>query len=183
MTLAGRHWIFVVLALVILLGCGIWFAVHRYTPLTREFVVKTLQERYDSDVEIKEFSATLLPRPNATATEIVFREHGRKNVPPLVTIRKLSIETAILGLLRSPRRIDLVRIEGLDLQISHGDKHDSKIRTIPPSFIVEEVIADGTVLQLLPKEPGREPKRFEISQLRLRSGGADKPMSFVATLA
>src|SRR5271170_6750113 len=183
MSLTGRRWIFVVLALVTLLGCGIWFAVHRYSPLTREFVVKTLQERYDSDVEIKEFSATLLPRPAAVATGIVFREHGRKDVPPLVTIRKLIIETAILGLLRSPRRIDLVRIEGLDLQISHGEKRDSKIRTIPASFIAEEVIADGTVLQLLPKDTDKEPKRFEISQLRLHSSGADKPMSFVATLA
>src|SRR5271165_1220045 len=130
MSLAGRRWIFVVLALVILLGCGIWFAVHRYSPLTRDYVVKTLEERYDSDVEIKEFSATLFPRPAATATEIAFREHGRKDAPPLVTIRKLTLETAMLGLLRSPRRIDLVRIDGLDLQISHGEKRDSKIQTL-----------------------------------------------------
>jgi AsmA-like C-terminal region len=186
MSSAGRRWGFIILALIALIACGIWFAVHRYSPLTREYVVKALQERYDSDVEIKDFSAKLFPSPHAIATDIVFRQHGRKDVPPLVTIRKLTIETAIMGLLRSPRRIDRVRIEGLDLQISHqkqDDPHGSKLSAKPPSFLVDEVIADGTLLRLIPKEPGKEPKRFEISQLRLRSAGTGRPMNFVSTLA
>jgi hypothetical protein len=181
MSKAGKRWIFAVLAVIIVLASGVWFAVRRYSPLTREYVIKALQERYDSDVEIRDFSATLLPRPHAIATDIVFHERGRKSVPPLVTIRKLSIETEILGLLRSPRRINLVRIEGLDLQISHGERHDSLTKLA--GFLVNEVIADGTLLRLIPKEPGKEPKRFEISQLRLHSAGAGRPMNFVCTLA
>src|SRR5450755_2191773 len=117
MTTASKRWVFFVLAAIVALAAGAWFAFRHYTPLTRDYVIKTLQERYDCDVELKDFHATLLPRPNAIATEITLREHGRTGVPPLVTLRKLTIETSGLGLFQSPRRIDLVRIEGLELQI------------------------------------------------------------------
>ncbi len=177
-----RGWIVFVLALAVVLGAGAWFAFRHYSPLTCEYVIQTLEERYESDVEIKAFHATLFPRPTAVAEDIRFEEHGRKDVPPLVGIRKLTIESGFVNLFQSPRRIDRVSIEGLDLQIAPHEPGASKIKTKPPAFIVNEIVADGTLLRILPKESGKPPKHFEIRQLRLRSVGIGRPMTFVSTL-
>jgi len=188
MTTARKRWLFSGLALGIALAAGAGIAFERYSPLTREYVIKTLEERYESDVEMKEFHATLFPRPFASAEGIVFHEHGRKDAPPLVTIRKLTLEASFPGLFQSLRRINRVRIEGLDLQIAPHEKGGSRIKTNPAAFVVDEIVADGTLLRLLPKEPGPkepgiDPKQFEILRLRLQSVGAGRPMTFVSTLA
>src|SRR5271166_805270 len=182
MTMGRKRWIFSVLALLVVLAAGAWIAFRHYSLLTREYVVKALEERYASEVEIKAFHATLFPRPTAVAEDIRFQEHGRKDVPPLVTIRKLTVDAGFLGLFQSPRRIDRVSIEGLDLEIAPHEPGASKIKTNPTAFMVNEIVADGTLLHILPKESGKPPKQFEIRQLRLRSVGIGRPMTFISTL-
>src|SRR5579875_1708374 len=52
----------------------------------------------------------------------------------------------------------------------------------PPAFTLGEIIADGTVLSILPRTPGKLPHIFAISRLRLKSAGRGQAMSFQATL-
>jgi hypothetical protein len=51
-----------------------------------------------------------------------------------------------------------------------------------PTFLIDQVIADGTVLEIVPSKPGKEPLLFEMYKLTLRSAGMGQPMSFRATL-
>lgn len=185
-----QRWLTAFLLIVVSAVVALTVALRYYSPLTRDWVVKTLESRYNSKVEIKTFQASLLPYPLATAEDIVFREQGRTDVPPFVTIRKLTIEASFFGLFETPRKIRRVRLEGLRLHIPPHEKKD------PPeasggtasqeparlAFAVDEIVADGTFLELLPRQAGKEPKQFEIRELRLRSIGPNEPMSFVSTL-
>ena len=50
------------------------------------------------------------------------------------------------------------------------------------ALIIDEIIADGAVVEFASGEPGTEPLKFEIHKLTLNSVADDRPMSFHATL-
>jgi hypothetical protein len=72
-------------------------------------------------------------------------------------------------------RITVSRGEGRSLG-SSGSKSSA------PSFVIDEVIADGTVLEIVPKKAGKEPLLFELYKLTLHSAGLGQPMSFRAKM-
>ena len=49
-------------------------------------------------------------------------------------------------------------------------------------FVIDEIDADGTLLQVLPKNPAKQPLVFDLARLTLHSAGANRAMSFRATL-
>ena len=50
------------------------------------------------------------------------------------------------------------------------------------ALIIDEIIADGAVLEIASGAPGTEPLKFEIHKLALNSVAEDRPMSFHASL-
>ena len=50
------------------------------------------------------------------------------------------------------------------------------------ALIIDEIIADGAVMEFASGEPGTEPLKFEIHKLTLNSVADDRPMSFHAAL-
>jgi hypothetical protein len=184
-----RKWL--IIAVGALLGMIIVsFVVSvRLSPVAREWFVKALKEHYDSDVELDHFNLSFFPRIRATGSGLVLRHKGRTDVPPLISIRQFSVDTGIVGLLRTPKRAGRVRLEGLQIHVPPRGNKDStddprekgEMRHVP-RFVIGEIIADGTVLEILPKKAGKQPLTFEIYRLALHSVGVDRPMSFRATL-
>lgn len=112
-----QRWLLTSLACFVACAVTIGIASEFYSPLTKDRAERILEQRYASKVSIQTFHASLFP-PRAEAGHLVFRLHGRTDVPPFVSIEKLSIEAGgYLGLLRSPRRLTRVRLEGLRIQI------------------------------------------------------------------
>ncbi len=147
-----------------------------------ERIRQELSERYQSDVQIDKLSVTLFPQASVTGEGVTFREHGRTDVPPLVHMRRFTASATFWGLLGKPTRIGQVKLEGLDLHIPpKGETHERKERQVSP-FVLDSVIADDASFEMLSKVPGKEPKQFHISKLRLRSAGTERPLSFTATL-
>jgi len=62
----------------------VWFS--QSTEWVRDRVVTALNARFAGAVELKSLQLALLPRPRASGTGLVFRQNGRTDVPPLVTI-------------------------------------------------------------------------------------------------
>jgi hypothetical protein len=166
-------------------GGGVMW-IHERAPLTRQWVIGALEDRYRSKVDIKSFQATLFPRPSAVAEGVVFRENGRTDVPPFITVQKLTIEAGYLGLLEHPRKIDRVRVEGLQIHVpprkkgGHPNKEESGSRE--SRFVVREFIGDGTGLEILPKDPVKKAKLFDIGKLDMHSLGLDRALTFTCTL-
>src|SRR5207245_1626405 len=125
----------------------------------RERAEEALRQRFASDVELKSFSVTVLPDVIASGRGLTIRHHGRADVPPLISIEKFSIHTRLGDVFAAPRRVRKLRLEGLRIfipmgQASSGPQSGPKSSAFP--FVVDEVVADGTVLQILPRTPGKK---------------------------
>jgi hypothetical protein len=104
-------------------------------------------------------------------------------------MNQFEVEISALDLLREPIRIEKLTLDRLEIQIPPGrDKADEGGKTgpekksIPPVFVIDQMVADGTVLRILPKDPEKTPLEFDLHELQLQSVGLGEPMSFQAIL-
>jgi hypothetical protein len=181
-----RKWLIVVSALLLLVGViGFIWASVRLKPKLRERMITAIREQYHRDVELKELNISVLPRFSAEGVGLVIHQKDRPGLPPFIGVKRLTVHATLRGMLSEPLMIDSVVLEGLRINVP-PKQHDSDKPKEPkreqPRLIINEVIADSTFLQILPKKEGKEPLTFDISKLTLHSAGTTKPMRFRATL-
>lgn len=176
-------------ALVVLAGICAAFVLTSQSwlsPIVKREILGALQRQYRSDIDLRSFDLSLLPHPHATGAGFVFRAKDRTGVPPLITVRRFVADASWLGLLFSPHHIGNVRLDGLEIQIAHGEQQSLKAGAAPkqpgPLLVFEEVVADGTRLEILPQSPDKQPLQFDIYKLSMTSTGAGRPMHYRAQL-
>jgi hypothetical protein len=170
------------LALVAIGVAIVWLSVD--WPFTRDTIVIALQEKFSSDVELKTFHVTYFT-PGCVAEAVTFRRNNDRNAPPIATIEKLTIQGSYWGLFSTPKRLRRVKVEGLRIYLSPSSErngNDERPAGEKSALIIDELIADGAVVEFSSGEPGAEPLTFEIHQLALNSVADDRPMSFHAAL-
>ncbi len=89
----------------------------------RKRLVATLADRLDSEVELDALTLRLSPTVAASGTGLRIYHEGRRDVPPLISIDAFAVSASLTGLWR--RRVDLVRVDGLDIKIPPG-RRDNK---------------------------------------------------------
>jgi hypothetical protein len=189
-----RHKVFklviIVLGVPFLLAAILVIYFWRFPPLNREWVVATLEERYQCDIELKSFNASFFPAVRIAGEGLVLKRRDRANLPPVASIRKFSVSGDWLGLLRRPRHLGQVRLEGLVIVVpprrsqAQGKQEfqlSKKERQVSP-FVLDEVFADDATLSIIPANPNKPPHVFEIHKLRLQSAGVGQPMYFQSAL-
>ncbi len=177
------YWSAGVVVLIVLCAAGLVGAGRWLSPAAKRAIMRALKQQYRSDVEIRSLHLSFFPYPHATGDGLVFRQGGRTDVPPLIELAHFEARAGWLDLFRSPRRVTSVRLHGLQIHISHQDKTpDEGKKGPPPSFAIGDVTADGTLLEILPKTPGKEPLTFDIYKLALQSVNPDGPMHYRALL-
>ncbi len=158
--------------------------VARFEPVARDYVISALKERYKSDVTLGNLRISLFPTVHATGDNLVLRLSGRPDGPPMIAIRRFTVEAGFIGFFRYPSRIRKLRLEGLQIHIppkqGRPDTSQSGAPKIP--FVLEEVVADGTTLETLPADPKKQPLQFDIRHLALQSVAPGRPMTFQAKL-
>jgi hypothetical protein len=173
------------------------------TPGLRARLTDALGERFGSDVELSSLRVSLLPRLRVSSDGVVLRHKGRTDVPPLITIASFSAEASLRGLLGRPLRLSRVRVEGLEINVPpggiDGDDEDPprepqkdaprdelpEDRDAEPAaspLIVEDLIAERAVLRILRRDPGKEPRVWEIAELSMQGTGSNEPWPFRARL-
>ena len=168
---------------VLVIGGAAVFMASRW-PFTQGTVVKALQEKFSSTVDVKGFHGTYFP-PGCVAEGVTFRRNGDGNTPPIATIEKLTIQGAYWEFFSIPKRVRRVRIEGLRMFVSPGSESTGKgVRgsARQSTFIVDEIIADGAVVEFASGARARDPLKYEIQKLTLKSVADDRPLSFHAEL-
>lgn len=168
------------LALVVIGGAAVMVASR--WPFTRNNIVRTLQEKFSNTVELRAFHATYFT-PGCVAEGVTFRRNRDRNAPPIATIEKLTIQADYGGFFRTPKRVRLVRVEGLRMFVSPSTERTGNEARPTGSLeqyalIIDEIIADGAVVEFASGEPGTEPLKFAIHKLTLNSVADDRPMSF-----
>jgi len=181
------EWSALVLAGLALLVAVAAALLHWYSPLNRKWLKNALEKRYEADVELKEFNASLYPAVSITGAGLVLRRRDQPNLPPLASISRFSISADWAGLLLHTRRFREVRLEGLVLNIpprrsSPNSNRKARNRHAVSPFLLEHVVADGTTLNILSADSKKLPHVFEIQKLRLQSAGVGQAMSFQANL-
>ena len=172
------------LVLVVIGGAAVLVASR--WPFTRDTIVRALQERFSSTVELKTFHGTYFT-PGCVAEGVTFRRNSDRNAPPIATIEKLTIQGSYWGFFTTPKRVRHVRVQGLRIFVSPrsertGDEARPTGSVEQFAVIIDEIIADGAVVEFASGEPGTEPLKFAIHKLSLNSVADDRPMSFHATL-
>ncbi len=167
-----RALVIVGISLIAALSVGI-FLLHRYWPFERASVVESLQEAGDSRVEIRSFRKTFFPNPGCTLEGVVFR-HGSA-ATPLITIDRLIIQGTYMGIVA--RHVSRVTAEGMRIVIPAFGTSQT-FYTSQSNVTVDELVANGTILEFASKDAGAPPLRFEIREALLQSVGWSGPLTY-----
>jgi hypothetical protein len=188
MTLRAVRWVLVAVG-AFLIVLAIVAGVGSRTAALRALVVDTLAERLDSEVELESFSVDTFPVVHVNGTGLVIRHKGRRDVPPLVSIRSFEIRGGLLGLVARPRRFRSVTLTGLQVAIPPGGLSSDRAAEAPSenalgpaAIVIDRLVADDAALALIPRKAGKSPRVFAIHRLTLEGVGRGEPMPFEAAI-
>ena len=177
-------------ALVIALGIACISLLTVPAPLERRLqasVLEALRQHYGRDVQLENLHVTLIPVFRVTADNFVLPNRDPA-LPPFLTVKHLTATALPIDLLRKPIHLMRVKLEGMVINVpaKGTQKHTEEIQGRTPlrlaNFQIDRVEADGTELNVLSKQAGREPMNWELRTLTLRSAGAGQAMHFQAEL-
>ena len=162
----------------------------RLPGYVRERALSTLREHFAGDVDVGDLQVFVYPQIVLRGKDLVVRLHGRKDVPPLISIKRFSTEIGFGELFRRTRHVHKITLESLRVTIPpiearRQDNSNPMRRKKEPGasrVLVDEIIADGAELDMLVQDPNKPPHIFYIRQLRLQHAGLGEPMAYQATL-
>lgn len=195
------RWSAIAVIATLLLVTIVAAAGSRTEPL-RRLVIATLAERLDSDVELRAFSVDTFPRVVVRGEGLTLRLRGQAaHLPPLIQINNFVVHSSLMDLLQRPRRFRQVTLDGLVVNIPPGGLKLGGAAAAPQGalpetaikprdrgkpgqspILVDELIADGATLRIIPRREGKDPKEFAIHALTMTSLGLAREMPFTATL-
>lgn len=162
----------------------------------RRRVIHTLSEQLDSDVELGDLTLHVFPALRAQGSNLVIRKHGRRDVPPLITIKSFHVDANLIGLWHKHARH--VQVDGLDIQIPpHGDddaqKEERKSQEksakgskpqndVGNGVVIDRLDSNDARVIIIPKETNKDPKVWALHHLVMHGLGVDEAMPFEATL-
>jgi hypothetical protein len=159
----------------------------------RRKLVTSLAERLESEVEIAEVRVRMFPRPHADVVGLTLRHKHRQDVPPLISVKRLTIDAGPGFLLR--KHVDEVHLEGLEIQIPPHDEERERAggASARPAdrrdedlyakdIVVDRLISTDARLVIIPRQKTKVPKVWEIHALQMQSVAIERSMPFEATL-
>lgn len=178
------RWILLVVSICAVVFLGI-MAVK--WPFTREAMTKRLERASSAQVEMRGFHSIYFPFPGCVAEDVVFRQKtslpGQKPADPIITIRKLTIESTFTGLLSKPGRIRRIIADGLRIQVSHGGANlHGEAGSGSDQSIIEELRADDALLELATGHAGENKLVFQIHHALFHDIGGRNGVPFQVSL-
>ena len=123
---------------------------------------------------------------------LTLRHNGRTDVPPLITIDSFESSASIAGLVRTPVRLDTVKIGGLTVRMppgglnpnnSGGDDGPHRAHPERPSpLLIDRIESRSARVEIHSRRPGRLPRVWDIQNLVMTDFGAPKGSPFTAGL-
>jgi hypothetical protein len=211
MTPLRRKWLAaIVVAFVVIVGALVVAAsvmAKRIEPTVREQAIQYLRKRFDSEVELGRLQVHVPPglpfrmifgRGRGTlakveGNDLSLRHHGRRDIPPMLSLKHFSFEFDLGALLDTPKTVNRVTLDDLEIQIppkgerpSFGSQQTVEetqaARGASEGVVINQVLLRNARLVILPRDPSKIPLRFDIHDLRLDSAGQDVAMKYAAVL-
>src|SRR5712664_2518342 len=119
------RWVIIAILSVLIAG---FVAFALMVPLTseqmRKRVIATLSDELHSEVELADLQLQFLPHMHANGAGLVVRHKGRRDVPPIISVKTFSIHGSLLGLWR--KHVANVELNGLDIEIPPDHDNPTK---------------------------------------------------------
>jgi uncharacterized protein involved in outer membrane biogenesis len=199
MTRRTRIWVLLaalgVLAAVVI---GALLSIPLRSETLKARVIALLTDELESEVTIDTLEGRIFPRVSVRGTGVVIRQKGRTDVPPLISIAEFEIYGSLRDLMQHPRHVSEVRLRGLQVKISPSNedtedtrdtvkKESSEAETNADTRSLQRVIIDrfeapDTVITLIPRRAGKQPKVFTVHHLVMDSLGVSQTIPYIATL-
>lgn len=155
-----------------------------FWPFRYREVHPLLQQVFQSRVDVKRYHRTYFPHPGFVAEDVTFYRHGDTSIPPLATVKKMTVAGQWLRLIFHPHTLYQIRLEGLHVQIpppgtaARGkDLDNGVISTSDSKLRIQTILADGTTLDFL-RHGGAPPLRFEFKALVIHNVQDKRPLEF-----
>lgn len=183
-------WVVAPLLLVVAAAFAV-FAIcfERAEPILRDRVVKTLEARYDSRVELDGFDVSVWRGFEVTGSGLALYPNHLNSPRPMLSAKQFRFHATWRDLFQTPIHIGLVHVNGLDVYIPpKGERSatnaggNSQRHAEGVEAVADKVEIDHASLLLGTNKPGKVPLDFEVENLTLDSAGAGLPMRFHATL-
>lgn len=166
------------------------------SDILRKRIIATLSDRLDAEIGLGEVKLRALPTLHAELKDLTIRHQGRQDVPPLISVKRVTVSANLIGLWR--KHVSYVNLEGLEIQIPPKEQRDDTRNksddTVATSgnrdektdtarqVVIDEVVADDASLTILPRDPAKNPKVWYMHELHVFSVGAQTKMPFSTLL-
>jgi hypothetical protein len=185
------RWIIGTAVCLALIAAGLAIGSHALSRYAERRAHQALQDAYGGELEIQGLHISLFPKARVTLDRLVLHQRAQPNAEtglPLISIERVSAEAGLWELLRSPIHLRRMRLQKLAIHVPPRHQGEGRFPTAQGArsrsarFVIDEVIANGTTLEILPKDANKEPLEFDIRELVLNGAGPDRPMKFRAVL-
>src|ERR1700687_44215 len=155
----------------------------------KRYGVRVMRERFNADVQLSNLNILLFPGVRVVGTDLVLRQHGRSDLPPLLTARTFSLDGEFLAVLSKARHLRRLRLDGLLLQVPPRasktssppeqaiEEAEEKPRHGDLRFTIDEVICQDAELDML-RNADKPALIFLLHHLKLTSVRPDAPILF-----
>lgn len=194
-----RRWLLRVALLVGLVFLGASAALYYYADelietQLRPATIALLEDRFGSTVELASLKVSVMPKLSVHGEGLTLRKKGRTDIPPMIVIRKFTIAGDLRELYS--RRLDRVHLEGLEIIVpprrgedmpgftaSSGPKAASEAGgASEPDAFIGEIVTENSMLTIMSKQPGKNPRVFQLRKIRFRNFQFSQPSGFEAEL-
>ncbi|HEY1939409.1 MAG TPA: hypothetical protein VGJ33_15880 [Candidatus Angelobacter sp.] len=155
-------------------------------PFTRAAMTQRLEQASSAKVEMRGFRSTFFPYPGCVAEDVVFRKSAQgasqmKQSQPLITIKRLTIQSTYPGLFSTPKRIRKLIADGLRMNIPPGGTTlSSSGGSNKDEVVIGELLANNAVLAI--DSANGQALTFPIHHIRFLNISAHGTIPFQVSL-
>lgn len=178
---SGRAKVFVACLLALVATIGIVLAFN--WPFTEAKLIRDLEHFSSSEVKVRRFRETYLPHPGYVAEGLTFLRHSNGSSIEMASVKRLQSRASWISLVLLQHRLSNLQIEGLHVFIP------APVPAAMPFYpgmkdktTVTTLTADGTVLDIAPRNPGGRALRFDFRKLLLGEVKKEKSISLDTVL-
>jgi hypothetical protein len=193
-----KAWLITGVALLAGIAAAVFVFAVKW-PFTREAMTKRLEKASSAHVEFGAFHSTYFP-PGCVAESVIFRraDDARGGTPePLLTVKKLTIESTYDGLFSSPKRISRIVVDGVHLRVpgqagtlasqqpQQDQRHDHagpQERPTGESLEIDEFRVVDAFLEIPSKKASARPFSIPIHEAVFRRVSEHHTMPFTLSL-
>jgi len=184
-----RWWIYVLIAIVVVVAAGAILAV-KLRPIVQQKVITMIGDSFNSDVTFTGLSVIPGRTIYASVDNVVAKMRDRQGYPPLLKARTIRVEIRLTDLFKVPVHISQVRVVGMELHVpprkdkstGNAPPADAKPKKALPQFVVDQVNADGSSLEVIPRKAGKVPLEFDLDHMHILHMGSKEAGEYYADL-